>query len=87
MSNKLDFCYPTLDYVRTKAKSFLEKNNLGDSYDGIETNAQKKYPCLAYPKEYVNTLLGDTITSVAEERGEDWNTIRDEFSFHYLSKD
>ena len=87
MSQVFDFTPPLLDYLRRKAKSFLEMHNLGDSFDGIEENAQKVSPSKLNPVNYINTLLNDTITTVADKRQEEWNTIREEFNSHYLSND
>ena len=85
MIKGFDFIPPLLDYVRRKAKSFLEKNNLGNTYDAIEGNAEKVNSSLLDPAEYINTLLNDTVTAVADKRQEEWNTIREEFNSHYLS--
>ncbi len=85
MSKEFDFIPPLLDYVRRKAKSFLEINNLGDAFDSIEENAQKASSTMSNSEIYINNLLNETITIVANKRQEEWNTIREEFNSHYLS--
>lgn len=77
-----DFFSPLLEYVKGKAKSFLENYGLGDAFDDIEWSAKNKTSV----SEYINKLLNDTVSKVAEHENEEWDRIREEFNSHYLSK-
>ena len=82
MSNKFDFVQPLIGYVEKKANSFLEENGLGDLYDGIQQSA-KNNDCSKI--DYINRLLNDTISAVAENKKEDWNKVLNDFRSHYFS--
>ena len=82
MSNKFDFVQPLIGYVEKKANSFWEENGLGNLYDGIQQSA-KNDECSMI--DYINRLLNDTISAVADNKKEDWNKVLNEFRSHYLS--
>ncbi len=82
MSNKFDFVQRLIVYVEKKAKSFLEEKGLGNLYDGIQQSA-KNNECSKL--DYINRLLNDTISAVAENKKEDWNKVLEDFRSHYLS--
>lgn len=84
MSNKFDFVQPLIGYVEKKANSFLEENGLGDLYDGIHKSA-KNNACSKI--DYINSLLNDTISAVADNKKEDWDKVLNEFRSHYFSPD
>lgn len=82
MSNKFDFVQPLIGYVEKKANSFLEENGLGDLYEGIQQSAKEN---TLSETDYINRLLNDTISAVAEYKRENWNKVREDFNYHYLS--
>ena len=79
---KYNFPISLLDYVRRKCQSFLEKNGLESKYKTIEEMAQKDNNLSLV--NYINELLNNTVSVVAEKRNADWNEIKDEFCIHYL---
>lgn len=83
MSNKFDFVQSGIEYVERKAKSFLEENGLGDLYDGIQQSAMNN-ECSKL--DYINRLLSDTISAVAQNKKEDWDKVLDDFRSHYYSQ-
>ena len=82
MSNKFDFVLPLIKFIENKAKTFLEENGLGDLYDGIQQSAKENK---LSETDYINRLLNDTISAVADNKKKDWNKVRENFNSHYLS--
>lgn len=94
MSNTFDFLMPLLDYVKTKAESFLDLYELGDCYNEIEKEVGEEFPLVANNmhyinyenyENYINRLLHNTIEKVSETKNKDWSIVKDEFLEHYLS--
>jgi hypothetical protein len=79
---KYNFWEPIIKYVNGKAKSFLKDHELENAYDEIQRSADANKTSI---EDYINNLLNETVTRVADKEGKEWNKIRDEFNSHYLS--
>ena len=81
--SKFDFVPPLLDYVRGKAKSFLENHGVGCAYECIEQSAKENMSSVT---DYINRLVNDTISEVVNSENKAWDKISEEFIIHYFSK-
>lgn len=82
--SKFDFVPPLLEYVRGKAKSFLENHGVGYAYERIEQSANGNMTSVT---DYINRLVNDTVSEVVNSENEEWDKISEEFTIHYFSKE
>lgn len=81
--SSFDFVEPLLEYVKDKAKKFLEKHGIENEYVDIERNANENKNSL---EDYINSLLNSTVDAVAKKKYKSFKEIREEFNSHYLSQ-